>query len=253
MNLNDTSFLLNMDALKGMALIPSSTVDLVLTDPPYNICQAGKVTKSKGKIVSNQDAWGNDFKDEWETVDDYWNWLKPFITEMVRVMKDGASMILFLDRKYTGLIAYFLETQFELTFKNKMYFIKTNALPSFRFVNYRSNIEECLWFSKGKAENFNFGTQQDMLQTFTGSIGKKFKLNGMSHPTEKYGWMIEPLILNHSQPGQTVLDVFSGSGSVMVHALRNGRKSIGFEMNKDFFEIAKARAAHENLNIYFGE
>ena len=107
-------------------------------------------------------------------------------------------------------------------------------------------METAIWFSKGSAKTFNFGEQKDMKQTFIGNLGKKFFLDGESHPTEKYGFMIEPLIKNHSAMGQTVLDPFSGSGTTLIHAKRQGRNAIGFELNEKFFNIAKARAKNED-------
>ena len=107
-----------------------------------------------------------------------------------------------MDRKYTGLIAHYLERDFDLNFKNKIYFKKKNPVPSIRKNNYRSTIEECLWFTKGKQYTFNFGAQSDMLQVYEGTIGKK----KTQHPTEKYTWMVELLIRNHTKPGDVVLD-----------------------------------------------
>jgi DNA modification methylase len=248
MNANK-NYLLNMDSLNGMKNMQANSVDLVLTDPPYGIADSAKLTKVGNKIVSTNEAWGCDFKDAWDNVEDYWNWFKPFVEEMVRVMKDGASMILFLDRKYTGYITYMIEKEFDLTFKNKVYFRKRNPVPSLRKVNYRSAIEECIWFSKGKANTFNFGEQAEMTQVYEGPIGKK----KTKHPTEKYSWMLEPLIKNHSNPGDVILDCFAGSGSTVRNAIKMGRHGIGFEMSPVFHAMAKEQAANEELEVVCNE
>jgi site-specific DNA-methyltransferase (adenine-specific) len=247
MNMNEQNYLLNIDSIVGMKSIADKTVNLVLTDPPYGIANASKITKVCGQIVSTNEAWGNDFKDSWDSVEDYWLWFKPFITEFERVMKDGSSMILFLDRKYTGLITHYIESDFELQFKNKIYFSKLNPMPSIRKNNYRSKIEEAVWFTKGKQYTFNFGEQCDMTQVYQGPIGKK----KTKHPAEKYGWMMEPLIRNHTKPGDIVLDAFAGSGSTLVHAIQNQRRAIGFEKNTQFFDMAKVRAESEQLQLIF--
>lgn len=236
----------NMDSLTGMKSLPDACVDLVLSDPPYGIASKNKMTMKNNKLVSTMEAWGNDFKDAWNSVEEYWEWFKPFVAEMFRVMKDGASMILFLDRKYIGLITYYIEKEFKLKFKNNLYFVKNNPCPSFFKNQYRSNMETAVWFSKGSAKTFNFGEQKDMKQTFIGNLGKKFFLDGLSHPTEKYAFMIEPLIENHSAPGQVVLDPFSGSGTTLIHAKRKNRNAIGFELNQKFYNIAKTRADIES-------
>lgn len=247
MNMNEQNYLLNIDSKSGLANIKDNFVDLILTDPPYGIANGSKLTKVGNKVVSTNDAWGNDFKDQWENIDEYYEWFKPFIAEFVRVLKDNGSMILFLDRKYTGLISHYLERDFDLNFKNKIYFKKTNPLPGIRKCNYRSTIEECIWFTKGKQYTFNFGEQAEMTQVYEGSIGKK----KTKHPTEKYSWMIEPLIKNHSKPGDIVLDAFAGSATTLVIAKKHNRHAIGFEKNKDFYNMAKERCQQLELDLIF--
>lgn len=237
----------NVDGKKGLATVPSNFVDLVLTDPPYGIADATKLTKKGNAIVSTQEAWGHDFNDSWDNVEDYYEWVKPFFAEFVRVLKDNGSLIIFLDRKYTGLIIRALEKDFGLTFKNKIYFKKKNPVPSIRKNNYRSTIEEAVWFTKSKQYTFNFGAQAEMLQFYEGSIGKK----KTKHPTEKYGWMIEPLIKNHTKPGHVVLDAFAGSATTLVVAKRNACEVIGFEKEPRFYEMAKARMEAEQMDLTF--
>ena len=237
----------NLDGKTGLASVPDNFVDLVLTDPPYGIADSTKLTKTKGQIVSTQEAWGNDFQDSWDSVEDYYEWIKPFIAEFVRVMKDNGSLILFLDRKYTGLIIRNLEKHFDLNFKNKIYFKKKNPVPSIRKNNYRSTMEECVWFTKGKQYTFNFGAQSEMLQVYEGPIGRK----KTAHPTEKYGWMIEPLIRNHTKPGDIVLDAFAGSATTLVVAKQHDRHAIGFEKSPAMYEMAKARIEAEQLAFDF--
>ena len=241
------NYLYNMDSKAGLANIKDNFVDLVLTDPPYGIANNSKLTKVGNKIVSTTDAWGNDFQDQWKTIDEYYEWLKPFIAEFVRVLKDNGSMILFLDRKYTGLIVHYLERDFDLNFKNKMYFKKKNPLPGIRKINYRSTIEECVWFTKSKQYTFNFGEQKDMTQVYEGPIGRK----KTKHPTEKYSWMLLPIILNHSNEGDVVLDAFAGSATTLVLAKQNNRHAIGFEKSEKFFEMAKQRCMTEQLDLVF--
>lgn len=253
MNMNERNlflkdnYLLNIDSTLGLKSIPDRHVSLVLTDPPYGIADKAKLTKSKGKIVSTNDAWGKDFQDAWASIDDYYAWLSPFVTQLVRVMKDDASLILFLDRKYTGLITHYLERDFDLNFKNKIYFKKLNPMPGIRKTNYRSSIEEAVWFTKGKQFTFNFGPQSDMTQCYEGAIGRKFT----EHPTEKYRWMIDPLIRNHSKAGDIVLDCFAGSGSTLLYAREQERMAIGFEKNPAFYEMAKKRLEAAQLSFAF--
>lgn len=237
----------NVDGQAGLATVPSNFVDLVLTDQPYGIADSAKLTKKNSKIVTTSQAWGADFQDSWASIEDYYQWLKPFVAQFVRVLKDNGSLILFLDRKYTGLLTHYLEQDFDLNFKNKIYFKKKNPVPSIRKNNYRSTIEEAVWFTKGKQYTFNFGAQADMLQVYEGPIGKK----KTAHPTEKYRWMIEPLIRNHTKPGDVVLDAFAGSATTLVIARQHARHAIGFEKSPAMYGMAKARIEAEQLEFAF--
>ncbi|HEY7823609.1 MAG TPA: site-specific DNA-methyltransferase, partial [Acidimicrobiia bacterium] len=53
--------------------------------------------------------------------------------------------------------------------------------------------------------------------------------------------LVEPCILAGSAEGDTVLDPFSGSGTVGVVALRNGRNYIGCELNPEYAAMSEAR------------
>ena len=66
---------LNMDALEGIKALPNSSVNLVLTDPPYNV---------------NKAEW-----DHWKTVDEYIAWCGEWIKEVERVLTDTGTFIFF--------------------------------------------------------------------------------------------------------------------------------------------------------------
>ena len=215
-------------------------VDLLLTDPPYNIADSGKLTKVGNNISSNKDAWGDSFKDKWKSIEEYSEWLTSEMTAFSPLLKPSASVILFLDRKYTGYFVYLIEKNIGWKFRNKIYFEKINPLPHFRKNNYRSTIEEAVWFTVDKGSNylFNFGEQKEMKQLFRGTIGSGKKTG---HPTEKYRWMIDPLMLRHSAEGDTIIDPFAGSGTVLESAEIYGRKWIGIEKSDVFCSMIKKR------------
>ncbi|EGU3667597.1 site-specific DNA-methyltransferase [Salmonella enterica] len=61
------------------------------------------------------------------------------------------------------------------------------------------------------------------------------------HPTQKPVALLEDLIQTYSNPGDTVLDFTAGSGSTGVACLNTGRRFIGIEKDKRYFDIAAAR------------
>ncbi|WP_297445806.1 site-specific DNA-methyltransferase [Desulfurobacterium sp.] len=233
---SQSGVLYNGKAEEILPAFDSESVDLIITDPPYNIGDKDKLTKKGNKLVSTEEAWGKEFKDSYD-FERYVEWIVELSKEFYRILKKTGSLILFLDRNYSGYFAYLIEKNTGFKLRNKIYFEKLNPLPHIRKNNYRSCIEEALWFTKGKTYYLNFISQDKMLQVFKGFIGKK----KTSHPTEKYMWMIEPLITRHSKPGDIVLDPFFGSGTVGEVCELNGRRWIGVEKEEKFCLMAKRR------------
>ena len=69
------------------------------------------------------------------------------------------------------------------------------------------------------------------------------------HPTQKPQKLLDRLILASSNEGDTVLDPFFGSGSTAISSLINRRKFIGFEIDKNYFNIAQARIKKEESKL----
>ncbi|NBR35830.1 MAG: site-specific DNA-methyltransferase [Chitinophagales bacterium] len=61
------------------------------------------------------------------------------------------------------------------------------------------------------------------------------------HPFEKPLSLMKRLILNHTNPGQIIIDPFCGSGTTLLAAKQAGRKAIGIEMDKSYCELAAKR------------
>ena len=61
------------------------------------------------------------------------------------------------------------------------------------------------------------------------------------HPTQKPLDLMDWLVNTYSNPGETVLDFTMGSGSTIVSAIQNDRKSIGIELDETYFNLAKSR------------
>ena len=63
------------------------------------------------------------------------------------------------------------------------------------------------------------------------------------HPTQKPVELLEYLVKTYSNEGETVLDNCMGSGSTGVACMNTGRKFIGIELGKGYFDIAERRIA----------
>ena len=105
---------------------------------------------------------------------------------------------------------------------------------------YMKNDEFIGFFSKGKAFNINDCGSMAGVQLA--------HADETTHPTEKPVSLMEYYIRNSSQPGQLVADPFMGTGSTALAAIRSGRRFIGIERDKKWFDIACKRIAYETQN-----
>ena len=67
------------------------------------------------------------------------------------------------------------------------------------------------------------------------------------HPTQKTIELIEKFVLDATDEGAVILDVFAGSGTTAIAAMRNKRNFIGFELDEQYFEIAQKRILDEKV------
>lgn len=227
------------DCLEVMKYIPDESVDLLLTDPPYNIGDANKRTKQGDRIVSNKEAWG-----EWDNYDkvEYDKMICLCLGQMFRILRSGGSLYMFTARVDNG---FFIRKAIEegFVYRNQIAIIKDNPLPHFCKNNWRSAFELCFYVSKGKVKTFNFLSQQDCVNVFHYLIGKK----DTSHPTEKPDQIFKKIVQVSSNKGDVVLDCFNGSGTSCLSAKAFNRNFIGIEINKKYCEIAERRLAQEYL------
>ena len=104
--------------------------------------------------------------------------------------------------------------------------------------NYLPDTEYILFFrEKGVKLYGNYHTKRKYYISLTNKVDKqKYK-----HATIKPLELIEYHIENSSKEGDLILDCFAGSGTTLVGAINKNRRYIGFEIDKNYYEIAKKR------------
>lgn len=215
--------LLQGDFLYLARNIPSGSVDLVVTDPPYRCISGGRAGKKNqpGGILTVNDGKlfeHNDIKAE------------EYFPEMFRVLADNSHCYVMCNLLN---LAHFMQVAQDVGFKihNLLVWKKNNATPN-RW--YMKNCEFTLFLYKGRAKPINdCGSKQ--AHDFTNIIGNK------RHPTEKPVELMQYYIANSSDPGDVVFDPFMGCGSTGVAAVKSGRKFIGIELDQRYFETAQRR------------
>ena len=68
------------------------------------------------------------------------------------------------------------------------------------------------------------------------------------HPTQKPLALLERIVLASTNPGQIILDPFTGSSTTGIAAVKHGRKFVGVDMEKDYLELSKKRYQHLHQN-----
>lgn len=237
----------NEDMIGGIKRVPDSSVDLILTDPPYGL----------GKDYGN----GSDKK----KADDYLQWSYQWIEAVIPKLKDSGSFYLFLSWRYSPEIFSFI--------KQKMLMINEiiwdRRVPSMggstrKFSSVHDNIG---FFAKSKNYYFNldairipYDAETKKARTRSIFVGKKWLEVGYNpkdvwvnsrihkqdperenHPTQKPLKVIERIVLASSPENSIVLDPFMGSGTTAVACLQNRRNYIGFELNSQYCDMAEKR------------
>ena len=73
-------------------------------------------------------------------------------------------------------------------------------------------------------------------------------VRGKVHPTQKPVNLFRELILASTKEGDVILDPFIGSGTTAIAAIKEKRRYIGMELNKEYFDIAQNRISNELKN-----
>lgn len=216
------------DCLELMKTIPDCSVDLILTDPPYKIVSGGCTNKknaTSGMLSRKNSAVrkGTLFTENSVAFSDW-------IPHVFRVLKNGSHCYIMVNgRNLSKLQSESEKAGFK--YQNLLVWNKGNVTPNKWYMN---QCEFILMLRKGKANPIrNMGTST--LLNIKNIIGRKV------HPTEKPLELLELLINNSTDYGETVLDPFMGSGSTGVACVNTGRRFIGIDLDICYFEIAKRR------------
>lgn len=240
-------------------------VDLVLSDPPFGIADKGKVTKAHGKIYSNKQAWGSEFKDEF-TESEYDSLIRSFSERAFSFLKDGGSLVSFIDRRYSGKFADICEES-GFIYKGEITFVKNNFVPKVRAFSFGSATERAVWLikpnsgrtpkgnkvAKTKPLIFNNKKAQKNLRHACGALDIKSYHNTASsnvffynigrkrtgHPCEKYTAQLKPIIEHLTNEDSWILDFFGGGFNCALVSHELKRRFVGFELDKKWQINAK--------------
>ena len=214
----------NMDCLKGLKQLPDESIDLIITDPPYNTGMTNKERKN--------DKWLNSFFNDKFTDIEYLNLIEGMFKESFRVLKNNSACYIFINWKQEP----FLRKIGSKYFKFKQLLIWDKLIHGLNYQNYAYRYECLLFFVKGDFRPKRIYNKTDILR-----YSRVNQNNEIDHETVKPVRLIQNIIKDNSDKGQIVLDMFMGSGTTAVACLMAQRNFIGFEISKKYCDIAEKR------------
>lgn len=251
------------DCLPLLAKLPSGSIDLAFADPPFNIGYDYDVYKDR------------------KSVDDYLDWSKRWIGEVARVLKPAGTFWLAIGDEFAAElkvvanreIGFFLRNwvvwyytfgvncarKFARSHTHLLYFVKD--LKSFTFnddairvpsarqaiyndkrANPKGRIPDNVWILRPQFATEGFAIDHDTwhVSRVCGTFKERQGWHGCQMPEQILGRIIRAC----SNPGDTVLDPFAGSGTTLVVAKKLGRRYLGCELSEDY-----ARWAQDRLDL----
>ena len=234
-----------LDALA--AKFPDGCFDCIFADPPYFLsnggitCHAGKMVKvDKGHWDKSQ---GAELNHEFNT-----EWLK----RCQRVLKPNGTIWVTGTSHVIFSVGYAMQ-QLGMKILNDITWEKPNPPPNLSCRYFTHSTETVLWAAKNANSKhvFNYkqmreaagGKQMKSVWRFIQAPGKEEKKFG-KHPTQKPIALVERCLLASTQPGDYVLDPFSGGGTTLVACVKTNRHCLGIELEAKHVELSARRLEH---------
>lgn len=219
------------DAYEKIKTIPDKSIDLIITDPPYDISfkKPNKIKPNNRITLSCQQVCQELYNAKITKGIDLL-----ILDEFVRIMKKINIYIWCNRKQILPYLEYFVKEKnckFDI-----LVWIKSNPVPTCG-KNYLNDKEYCLFFRNGVELSTTYNTGHTYWITPTNKQDKKM----YDHPTIKPLFIIETMLLNSSKEGDIIFDPFSGSGTTGVAAVQNNRDFVGIEINEKYYEVSKKR------------
>ena len=231
------------DCLKSLKGIATSSINLILTDPPYN---TGMVrTKYLGSAS---------YSDEYESSDDWVNQMRPILHECKRVLATDGSFFSFID--YREHLNYWLLLNEVFGEENHMNTLiwhwDYGGRPT---KNWARKYNPIMFYVKDPENyvcNLKESDRLDFRQPGRGfgkiptavweyNFGTNSKRERVDYDGQKPVGVLKRIINVHSLKDDKVLDPFAGSGSTGVACDQTSRQAILMERNPDAFPIIEKR------------
>ena len=222
------------DALSLLPRVPSGSVDLIITDPPFAIdftAQKGNYNRSGDRVLEGYREVPRD---------EYLPFSLAWLREARRVLKEDGSMYVFSGWNQLKDILIALDECGFATINHLIWKYQFGVYTKRKFVTSHYHV---LFVAKNpKTYTFH---KQDHYPEDVLVINREYWKGRKKTPTKLPAELVEKLVQYSSDEGDLVLDPFLGSGAVAVAAKRLGRRYIGFEIVEEYVRFARGRLSED--------
>lgn len=274
--------ILRMDNLRALQQMESDSVELIYVDPPFNTGRRQTRVRLKTVRDEAGDRIGfggrryrservttkthhNGYHDQF---DDFLGFLRPRMEEAWRILSPTGSLFFHIDYREVHYAKVMLDEIFSTgefrgrdCFQNEIIWAYDYGARSKK--RWPAKHDNILWYTKDpKRYTFNLAESDRIPYMAPGLVGPEKAARGKTptdvwwhtivSPTgkEKTGYatqkplgILERIVKVHSNPGETVLDFFAGSGTTGEAAAKHGRRFFLVDQNPQAVRIMKRRLA----------
>lgn len=238
----------NGDCFECLLDLEDESVDLIFADPPYNI----------GKKFG-------DFIDTWPSDKHYAEWCYKWLELCMKKLKPNGSLYVMTSTQAMPYLDLWLRDRLTVLSRMVWHYDSSGVQAK----KYYGSLYEPILFCVKDSKNYTFNAADIEVEAKTGATRKLIdyrkevptpykttKVPGNTwyiprvryrmpeyeeHPSQKPEALLERIIKASSNPGDLVLDPFAGTFTTCAVAQRLGRKTIGIEMQSEYFKIALRR------------
>ncbi len=247
-----TNKIYNRDCILGMIELQPKIIDLIVTDPPFAI--NFKASKANYNRIASRVIKGyNEIKPE-----DYYDFTYSWMSEAYRILKDSGSMYVFSGWNNLKDILMALDDVGFVTINHIIWKYQFGVVTKKKFVTSHYH---CLYVCKNpkKRKFYPFSRFKKTSKTKEGrslhykdkedvwNIKREYWTGDEKTPTKLPAELIEKIIKYSSKKSDIILDPFLGSGQVAFISKSMGRKFLGYEIVKKYYNFAKKRL---DKNVY---
>ena len=239
------------DSLELLPLIPESSVDLIFADPPYFLSNGGITCHAARMVSVNKGDW-----DKSRGPDANHEFNRAWLAACQRVLKPNGSIWVSGTAHVIHSVGFAMQ---QLGFKllNDISWVKPNPPPNLSGRYFTHSTETLIWAARDKKSRHTFNYKlmkeinagKQMKSVWQIWPPEKWEKRFGKHPTPKPVALLERILLASSNEGDLVLDLFSGSGTTILSALKLRRSATGLELSYQFLYLSLQRLTNELVRV----